>query len=407
MPEGYAKWAQTNVYQQRQKGYSTVTVALPLGDITAKQLRKLADICRTYVKETCRTTVEQNMVLRWIADGDLYAVYNELKSVKLHQAGAGTIVDLVSCPGTDTCKLGIASSRGLAGELRERMLAKNESLDPAIRNLRIKVSGCFNSCGQHHVADLGFYGVSRNKDGYTVPHFQVILGGQWTENGGSYGLALGAIPSKRIPLVVDRMTQRFVADQQDGESFQQFVKRIGKAELKKMLEDLAPIPSHDEDASFYTDWGDAREYTIGDMGTGECAGEIVSPAEFALTASDREVFEAQLLLDNQEYDNAVRRAYEAMVQGAKALLLQKRIAFDDNPGAVVEAFRTHFFDTELFFDPFRGGSIGQYFFNAHDSVAGGGHDYSEEATHQVVEEATLFVEGCYSCHARLLSQAVK
>jgi sulfite reductase (ferredoxin) len=342
--------------------------------------------------------------MRWVADGDLTAVYNELKSAKLDARGAGTIVDMVSCPGTDTCKLGIASSRGLAAQLRERQLARYDTLDPAIRNLRIKVSGCFNSCGQHHVADIGFYGVSRNKDGYTVPHFQVILGGQWRENAGAYGLALGAVPSKNIPAVVDRITDRFLADRLADESFQSFIQRVGRSELKALFEDLTQIPSHDTDASFYTDWGDAREYTIGDMGVGECAGEVVSPTEFALTAGDREVFEAQILLDQGKHAEAVKRAYAAMLKGASGLLLQIRQPAGDNPGSIVGSFRARFYDTELFFDPFRGGSIAQYFFDAHDTMSTMS-SFSQEATHQFIEEAQLFLEGCQSCHARLMSQA--
>jgi sulfite reductase (ferredoxin) len=402
LPEGYRQWHQTNVYAQRQPGYNVVTVALPLGDITSTQLRKLADISRKYIKETLRTTVEQNIILRWVQDADLIAVYNELKSVKLHGAGAGTVVDLVSCPGTDTCKLGISSSRGLGAELRARLLARYETLDPAVRNLRIKVSGCFNSCGQHHVADLGFYGVSRNKDGYTVPHFQVLLGGQWNENAGSYGLAVGAVPAKNIPMVVDRITDRFLADRQSDESFQKFIQRIGKAELKTLFEDLMTIPSHDADPSYYTDWGDAREYTIRDMGVGECAGEVVSPAEFALVASEREVFEAQLLLDNGDYNQAVRRAFDAMVRGANGLLKHLRVPVDDDPWAVVCEFRTRLVDTEIFFDPFRGGSIAQYFFDAYETVSTR-DAFSQEATHQLIEEAQLFLEGCQSCYTRLIS----
>jgi sulfite reductase (ferredoxin) len=405
LPEGYRKWLDTNVYKQRQPGYNTITIALPLGDITATQLRKIADIARVYVKDSVRTSVEQNILLRWVADDDLVAVYDQLKSVKLHAAGAGTIVDMVSCPGTDTCKLGIASSRGLVAELRSRQLARYDSLDPAIRNLRIKVSGCFNSCGQHHISDLGFYGVSRNKDGYTVPHFQVIIGGQWTENAGAYGLALGAVPSKNIPTVVDRITARFLADKLPDESFQQFTQRVGKAELKTLLDDLTAIPSHDVDPSYYTDWGDAREYTIGDMGVGECAGEIVSPAEFALTASEREVFEAQILLDQGKYTEAVNRAFGAMCEAANGLLLQIRQPAGDNPGSIVGAFRARFFDTELFFDPFRGGMIAQYFFDAHDTVSTK-TSFSREVTHQLIEEAQLFLEGCQSCLTRLISQPV-
>jgi sulfite reductase (ferredoxin) len=290
----------------------------------------------------------------------------------------------------------------LAGELRTRMLGKVEGLDAAIRNLKIKVSGCFNSCGQHHVADLGFYGVSRNKDGYTVPHFQVILGGQWTENAGSYGLAIGAVPSKNIPTVVDRITERYLVERDKNETFQEFAKRIGKAELKTMLADLVEIPSHDQDASFYTDWGDAREYTIGDLGVGECAGEVVSPAEFALTASEREVFEAQLALDSGNYNQAVERAYDAMQQGVKGLFLQVREPSGDTPDEVAANFRKRFFDTEIFFDPFRGGSIAQYFFDAQES-ASSGKNFTDEAAHQIIQEAQLFIEGCQSCYTRLIS----
>src|SRR5438067_869894 len=221
-PEGYDAWAATNVYEQRQNGYSLVTVTLPLGDASSEQFRKLADIARRYAGDHVRTTVEQNVVLRWVPTGKLIDLYNELKAIGLGQPGAGTIVDVSACPGTDTCKLGIASSRGLAGELRERLAAKSMQLDEAIRGLRINVSGCFNSCGQHHVADLGFYGNSRNINGFTVPHFQVMLGGKWRENGGSYGLALGSVPSKRIPELVDRITARYVAEKLSGESFQQF-----------------------------------------------------------------------------------------------------------------------------------------------------------------------------------------
>ena len=180
----FAAWCATNVYAQRQPGYCVATVTLPLGDITSDQMRQLADIARRYVGETVRTTVEQNIVLRWVCQADLPALYQALCAVGLGQPGAGTIVDVTACPGTDTCKLGIASSRGLAAELRTRLAAQSMQLDQAVRDLRIKVSGCFNSCGQHHIADLGFYGVSRNVGGFTVPHFQVVLGGQWSENAG-------------------------------------------------------------------------------------------------------------------------------------------------------------------------------------------------------------------------------
>ena len=268
--EGFDAWFRTNVYRQRQDGYVTATVTLPLGDLTSNQMRELANISRKYVDDTIRATVEQNIVLRWVSEADVPELYSALKAIGLNEPGAGTIVDVTACPGTDTCKLGIASSRGLAGELRTRLAEKSMELDEAIENLRIKISGCFNSCGQHHVADLGFYGISRKITGYTVPHFQVVLGGQWTENAGSFGLAMTAVPSKRVPDVVMRLTENYIQGRNKNESFQDYVRRIGKVEVKGLLDDLTTVPPFEEDPSFYTDWGDTRVFTTGDMGKGEC-----------------------------------------------------------------------------------------------------------------------------------------
>ena len=403
-PEGFDKWHTSNVYRQRQEGYATVTIALPLGDITAKQLRLVADLSRKYVKETIRTTVEQNLVLRWVSESDLPALYTELKAGGLAQPFAGTIVDVASCPGTDTCKLGIAASRGLAGELRTQLAAKNAEMDEAIGNLRIKISGCFNSCGQHHVADLGFYGVSRNKNNYTVPHFQVLLGGEWGNNAGSYGLAIGAVPSKKIPETVDRITGRYRAEREAGESFQAFIKRIGKVECKKMLDEFTAVPTHDEDPSYYSDWGDPREFSIGDIGVGECAGEVVYPIDFELVACEREAFEAQLQLDKGQIEQASKTAYAAMLHGAQALIKFKFLIAPEDPNKVVEDFRREFFDTEIFFDPFVKGKFAQDFFNAHEDA---GKPRTQESAHQLIEQAQLFIEACYSCHARMTAAPAK
>src|SRR6185295_6383322 len=141
------------------------------------------------------------------------------------------------------CKLGISSSRGLAGELRTRLAAKSFNLDAAVKNLRIKISGCFNSCGQHHVADLGFYGTSRTIGNRKVPHFQVVLGGKWQDNAGAYGLAIASVPAKRIPDVVARITGRYVRERQGVESFQAYIKRLGKLELRAMLDEFTRVPA--------------------------------------------------------------------------------------------------------------------------------------------------------------------
>jgi sulfite reductase (ferredoxin) len=390
------KWLRSNTRPQRQAGYVTVIVALPLGDITSNQLRSLADIARRYTRETVRTTVEQNIVIRWVSKGDLPELYKALHAAGLGDAGAGALVDITSCPGTDTCKLGISSSRGLAAELRKRVSEKSFTSDQAVQDLHIKISGCFNSCGQHHVADLGFYGVSRKIAGYAVPHFQVVLGGQWEKNAGSYGLPVLAVPSKNIPKVVSRLTERYVADRNKGETFKDFVTRTGKAQLKVLLEDLAKPSASDR--SFFSDWGDPREYTLGDMGQGECAGEVVSALDFGLAAAERELFEAQLAHETGDADRAGKGALLAMLTAAKALVQVEKSNISNDPNEIVEEFRKRYYETQVFFDPFAGGKFANYLFDA-QRKSGQAHD--SESSRYLMEEAQLFIDAAYSCSNRL------
>jgi sulfite reductase (ferredoxin) len=397
-PEGFEAWAATNVYQQRQPGYVVATVTCPLGDLSSAQMRALADISTRYAGGNVRITVEQNLVMRWVSHDKVVELYNELDKLGLATPGAGTIVDVTACPGTDTCKLGIASSRGLAGELRERLATKNASMESAIRNLRIKVSGCFNSCGQHHVADIGFYGNSRNVGNYAVPHFQVMLGGQWTENGGSYALAMGSVPSKRIPHLVNALTERYIAERTADESFQAWCHRIGKKNLKAIVEPFAPVPAHRDDADFYTDWGDPREFTIGDLGMGECAGEIVSLSQFGFTQAEAEVFEAQLLLDAGQFKAADEKAYQAMLTAAKTLVQMQYLDVPDEPNAIVNEFRTRLVDTQLFWDRFHADQFSRYLFVRHE---GADPRYNQDTVHKLIEEANLFIDAGHKCDLKL------
>ena len=394
-PDGFDRWYSTNVYRQKQQGYALAAVTLPLGDLSSWQMRELADIARRFSGDSVRTTVEQNIVLRWVSETDLPELYVELKRIGLGEPGAGTIVDVTACPGTDTCKLGISSSRGLAGELRTRLAAKAFTFDQAVRDLRIKISGCFNSCGQHHIADLGFFGTTLTINNRKVPHFQIVLGGQWQNNAGSYGLALIRVPSKRIPEAVDRITERFVRDRQAAETFQAFVKRVGKKEMRDMLEDLTRVPPYEVDPSFYSDWGDPREYTIGDMGVGECAGEVISVAQFALAAADRLVFESQLHLESGNFDQADTLAYRAMLQAALSLVRAETPEAVDEPETVVQEFRKRFFETSFFGDRYAGNKFAQYLFNRH---AARPDPLTHDRAHRTVEEAQLLVEAVYAGH---------
>ena len=396
--EGFDAWAQTNVYSQRQAGYAVVTVMLPLGDLSSAQARVLSDIARQFCDGYMRTTVEQNLILRWVREADLPRLHQQLAANGLAEPGAGTVVDVTACPGTDTCKLGIASSRGLASELRKRLAGRSASLDEAIKNLRIKISGCFNSCGQHHVADIGFYGNSRKIGGYGVPHFQVVLGGQWQENAGAYGLAIGSVPSKRIPDVVDRIAGWYVDDRKPGETFQGFVSRLGKKVARELIDEYMKVPVHDEDPSFYTDWADAREFTIGDMGIGECAGEVVSSIEFGLADAEREAFEAQVAFDAKDYRKADGQAYQAMLDTAAALIKLQWQDVPNDTDVIVGEFRRRFYDTELFFDKYARGKFAQYLFARH---ARQGTEPDADAVRRLIEEAQLFIEAAHACETRM------
>jgi sulfite reductase (ferredoxin) len=400
-PPGFDDWAATNVYPQRQNGYVVATVTCPLGDLTSDQMRAVAEISRRYAGGNCRTTVEQNLVLRWVSHGKVVDLYKDLAAIGLAEPGAGSIVDVVACPGTDTCKLGIASSRGLAGELRHRLIAQQAQKNASTGHLRIKVSGCFNSCGQHHVADLGFYGNSRNIGGYTVPHFQVMLGGQWSENAGSYALAMGSVPSKRIPDLVAAFTDRYTKEKQGDESFQKWCQRIGKKELKAIVDKFTPVPSHAEDASFYTDWGDPREFTIGDMGVGECAGEIVTMVQFGFTQAESEAFEAQLLLDDGHFAEADAKAYSAMLTAARTLVQMQLPDVPSEAEVVVREFRTRFVEPKLFWDTYHHDQFSRYLFQRFE---GSDQRFTRDTAHKLIEEANLFIDAAYKCHAKVQSE---
>ncbi len=396
-PSGFDGWFETNVYHQRQAGYATVTVNLPLGDLSVEQAFELADIARSYTPDTIRTTVEQNIVLRWVPESQLTDLYQALQGAGLSAPGAGTIVDITACPGTDTCKLGIAASRGLAGELRTRLAAQNGSLDQAVKDLRVKISGCFNSCGQHHVADIGFFGNSRRRQERLVPHFQVVLGGKWKENAGSYGLAVGAVPSKAVPDVLESITARYAAERDDGESFQDWVARLGKVAVKLMLQPFTEVPSYELDTSYFSDWGDPREFTLGDLGVGECAGEVVSLFSITIVQAEGTAFEALVALEAGRSDEADKMAYRAMLTAAKALVLGQTPFVGDEPSNIVNEFRSRFYDTELFFDPFAKGKFAQYLFRRHQC---NGEVVDSEAVTRLVEEANLFIEAAHACDAR-------
>lgn len=401
----FDRWARTNLRPQKQEGYYVATIMLPLGDVTSEQSRALADLARRTVGDAIRSTVEQNLVFRWLSGADALAFYEALKPLGLHEHGAGTITDVTSCPGTDTCKLGISASRGLAGELRKRLAVVQDDLDPAVRGLKIKASGCFNSCSQHHVADLGFLGVSRTVGGRKVPHFNVVLGGQWSHNAAQYGFVVGAVPSKNVPKAIELITARFTEDREGDETFQDYVRRVGKGAFRTLLAPVTKPPSYEEDPSYYSDWRDPREYTIGDLGIGECAGEIVPFVEFGLQASEQEQNEAQDLLEAGDAAGAAEKAFQSMLTAAQALVRHTGQEVREDVADIVSLFREHLLDTQIFWDPFAHGKFGMYLVALHESKRYQGAD--AEIAHRTLDEARLFLEAAHACYERLMARSAQ
>ncbi|GAB5494524.1 MAG: nitrite/sulfite reductase [Phototrophicaceae bacterium] len=398
LPDDFYDWYRTNVYKQKQAGYSLVTIKLPLGDLTGQQMRQLADITEEFIGDNVRVTVEQNIVLRHASDKDLPQIHQRLSAIGLGNAGADTIVDITSCPGTDTCKLGIASSRGLAGELGKQLEAKRATLPPAIEDLKIKISGCFNSCGQHHVADIGFFGNSRRSGNHKVPHFQVVLGGQWQNNGGSYGLAMGAVPAKLVPDVLDIITNTYVEERDGDEIFQVWVERKGKRAMKDLIKPFMKLPTIDEQPQFFSDWGDSRIYSIADIGVGECAGEVVSLFSMEISRAESEHFDALIALDEGSYALADQRAYSAMVLAARSLVRTAFLDVGDDTDVIIQEFKTRFYDTELFYDRFAKGKFARYLLNRHDNPP---TKVDKDIAHSTIDEAQLFIEATHAAEARI------
>jgi len=402
-PDGFDDWFETNVRAQRQDGYSVVTLNLPLGDLTADQARSLADIARKFTGDNMRTTVEQNMVLRFVSNKDLVAVYQALDAAGLGTPGGETIVDVTSCPGTDTCKLGIAASRGLGGELRQRLAAKSANMPAAVKALRVKISGCFNSCGQHHLADIGFYGNSRKVDGRTVPHFQVILGGQWGENAGNYGMAMGSVPSKAAPEVVEALTEAYAQGREGDETFRGFVERLGKRAVREIIKPFMKVAPYAEAPEFYSDWSDVREFTIGDLGIGECAGEMVSLFGIEVVKAESQGFDAQVALEEGDYEEAEDLAYRAMLSAARALVRLEYIDVTEDPKDIVHEFKTRYFDNEKFFDRFAKGKFGQYLLDRHANTP---DSITRDIASRRIEESQLFIEASHACELRIVPEPI-
>ena len=267
----FRRFLAANVESQRQEGFSAVQVMVPRGDLSPEQFRGLADIMRDYSGGYARTTVHQNFVLRWVRDEAVYDVWTRLQELGLGEAGADQVNDVVSCPGTDSCKLGITSSMGLNRAVREPIEAMNIT-DPLTRRIHIKMSGCPNGCSQHHIGNIGFYGASIKVGQHTIPAYVAHIGGNYEGGEIVYGTRLKVrLAAKRVPEAVERWIRKYEAERTDGEGFNAFAARVGTKEFEDAVRDLAmPVEFGLETMNEFIDWTKKVPFEV-QRGEGECA----------------------------------------------------------------------------------------------------------------------------------------
>jgi sulfite reductase (NADPH) hemoprotein beta-component len=267
--EAYNRWRQTNVRPQKQFGYVIATVTVPLGDLTSEQMRVLAELARTYSDGAVRVTVDQNLVFRWVPVGELRELYRRLAAASLGLAEAETVADVNSCPGAESCRLAVTQSRGL-GRLLGDMLRERPDLVAKADGAQIKISGCPNGCGQHHIATIGFQGSVRRIEGKPVPQYFVMVGGGTTDAGATFARTAAKVPARRIPEVVERLINFYDTKKSEGESAIAFFQRVDVPQVKALLNDLEQMSPETATADDFVDLAETGQFAPEVM-EGECS----------------------------------------------------------------------------------------------------------------------------------------
>ncbi len=267
--EAYLRWRTTNVQPQKQFGYVIATATVPLGDFTSEQMRVVAELSRAYSDGTVRVTMDQNLLFRWVKISDIRELYARLAAAGLGLAEASTIADIASCPGAESCRLAVTQSRGLGRLLEEHVRARPD-LIAAADGARIKISGCPNGCGQHHIATIGFQGSVRRVGAKAVPQYFVMVGGGATAQGASFARLAAKVPARRMPEVVERLIAMYTRKRNDGESAPDFFARVDLADVAIELRDLQKLTEADVQPLDFVDLAETAEFAPEVM-EGECS----------------------------------------------------------------------------------------------------------------------------------------
>jgi sulfite reductase (ferredoxin) len=343
-PFRFQLWKNTNVFKQKQEGYYAVYVRVPNGNISSHSTRRLIDKLKNVIADDVRVTINQGLQLRFIKPEHLEYVYSVLDAEGFGAAGFGSVADVTSCPGTDTCNLGISNSTSTAIALSEVI---EEEFPEFLYNkeIAIKISGCMNSCGQHGMASIGFHGSSMKAKGQVLPALQVLIGGGVLGSGeGRIADKVLKIPSKRAQDAIRIVLTDYKTNATEGETFLNYSHRNGERYYYELLKPLASLETLQ--AEDYIDWGQEEKFATA-IGVGECAGVMIDLVATLILEAEEKITASEECLVNSKWADSIYNAYSAQIHTAKALLLQNGVQCNTQHG-ILKDFDTHFSDKGLY-----------------------------------------------------------
>ncbi|MGN8069963.1 nitrite reductase [Mucilaginibacter sp. 22184] len=378
-PFRYEQWLATNVFEQKQKGFYGVYIKVPVGDISSDTARELVKVLQPLVADEIRVTQNQGLLLKFARKEALPALYQGLAKLELAAPGFDSVADVTTCPGTDTCNLGISNSMTMARVLED--LIYNEYEDFIYnRDIKIKISGCMNSCGQHGLAHIGFHGSSLKAGTKVLPSVQVMLGGGTVGDGvGRAADRVIKVPSKRATDVLRTLLDDYKALSTEGELYNDYYDRQGKDYFYRLLKPLADLTNLTDDE--FVDWGHQETFVTA-IGVGECAGVIIDLVATLLYESEEKLGWAKQSFQAGAWSDAIYHAYNTLLSSAKALLLDKSIN-TSTQAAVIREFDANYvekgeFDIE--------GSFNDLVLQINQ------HEPSQEFATAYLAQATAFLE---------------
>lgn len=344
----YDEWLKTNTFEQKQTGYYGVHVKLLLGNIFNETVRKLAALVQEgFAADDIRVTVNQGLFLRYVPEAALTGLFNRLYDLDLSDAGFNSTADITACPGTDTCNLGIASSTGIAREL-ERVI-KEEFHDLIYNNdIKIKISGCMNACGQHNAANIGFQGMSIKKGPLVLPALQILLGGGFDKEGrATISEKVVKVPSKQAPDAFRALMNDFEANSPEGEYYNNYYRRQIEADKMYFFNVLKPFTVLPEEvpSDYFVDWGEDGEY-VKAIGVGECAGVILDLVGTLINEAEEKFSWAVKAMDRGTWEDSIYHSYNTFIVGAKALLIGEGVQCNTHI-SIINDFQSLFVEKNL------------------------------------------------------------